>query len=221
MVIGISSNANSESIKETEYLDHDLMEKASNLAELECESYNDCGPLDALQIYEKMLMINSDNEELLLQRNLMLMEVGNFDVRETNGDYIVNVQQIVRDRNGSLVSVIENAGADISPSLFMEKHLDEKEENAEYYKKEIVKIGDDEYVKWRYEIQMSSSEEYRKFNGKTISWQIIPNAIMKTTPGHAAELVDLRINLITALFPAINVDIGDSTWKITEVFKKI
>ena len=106
MVIGISSNANSESIKETEYLDHDLMEKASNLAELECESYNDCGPLDALQIYEKMLMINSDNEELLLQRNLMLMEVGNFDVRETNGDYIVNVQQIVRDRNGSLVSVI-------------------------------------------------------------------------------------------------------------------
>ena len=31
----------------------------------------------------------------------------------------------------------------------------------------------------------------------------------------------LRLDIITALFPAVNVDIGDSTIKITEVFKKI
>jgi len=31
----------------------------------------------------------------------------------------------------------------------------------------------------------------------------------------------MKIDLIIALFPAVNVDVGDSNIKITEVFKKI
>ena len=95
--------------------------KATILSNFECTSYDDCGPLQSLQTLEKMLEIDPENEEILLKRNFMFTEglSGNskfamFDVRETNGDYIVNIQQIVRDKNGNLVSVIENAGTDLS-----------------------------------------------------------------------------------------------------------
>ena len=47
----------------------------------------------------------------------------------------MNVQQIVRDKNGVLVSVIENAGA-----VFTEKYLAE-------YNKDRVTI-EDEYIRW-------------------------------------------------------------------------
>ena len=116
--------------------------KATILSNFECISYNDCGPLQSLQTLEKMLEIDPDNEEILLKRNFMFKKgmdddtkFASFDVRNTNGDYIVNIQQIVRDNNGNLVSVIENAGTDISPTLLTEKYLDSREDVAEYFKK--------------------------------------------------------------------------------------
>ena len=196
--------------------------KATILSNFECISYNDCGPLQSLQTLEKMLEIDPDNEEILLKRNFMFKKgmdddtkFASFDVRNTNGDYIVNIQQIVRDNNGNLVSVIENAGTDISPTLLTEKYLDSREEVAEYFKKEIVKIGDDDYIKWRYEVIMSDSEEERIFFGANKSRETVPDG------ENNGRKMFLQLELIIALFPAVNVDVGDSKIKITEVFKKI
>ena len=196
--------------------------KATVLANFECISYSDCGPLQSLQILEKMLEINPNDEEILLKRNFMLKEgfsnkptFSTFDVKKTNGDYIVNIQQIIRDKDGNLVSVIENAGTDISPTLLTEKYLDSLEEKVIDYKKEIVKIGNDDYVKWRYETIMSDSEEERKFFGANKSIETVPDGERN------GRNVFLQFNLITAIFPAVNVDVGDSNIKITEVFKKI
>jgi len=197
--------------------------KATILSNFECFSYNDCGPLQSLQTLEKMLEIDPENEEILQKRNFMFKKgmddapkFAKFDVRNTNGDYIVNIQQIVRDKNGNLVSVIENAGTDISPTLLTEKYLDSREEIAEYFKKEIVKIGDDEYVKWRYEVIMSDSEEEKRiFFGSSKSREIVPDG------EENGRKMFLQLELIIALFPAVNVDVGDTNIKITEIFKKI
>ena len=196
--------------------------KAAILSNFECTSYNDCGPLQSLHILEKMLEIDPNNEEILQKRNFMFTEglssdskFAMFDVRDTNGDYIVNIQQIVRDKNGTLVSVIENAGTDISPTLLTEKYLDSREEVAEYFIKEIVKIGEDDYIKWHYEIIMSDSEKERIFFGTNKSQETVPDG------ENNGRKMFMKIDLIVALFPAVNVDVGDSNMKITEVFKKI
>ena len=196
--------------------------KAAILSNFECTSYNDCGPLQSLRILEKMLEIDPNNEEILQKRNFMFTEglssdskFAMFDVRDTNGDYIVNIQQIVRDKNGTLVSVIENAGTDISPTLLTEKYLDSREEVAEYFIKEIVKIGEDDYIKWHYEIIMSDSEKERIFFGTNKSQETVPDG------ENNGRKMFMKIDLIVALFPAVNVDVGDSNMKITEVFKKI
>lgn len=192
-----------------------LKGKATILSEFECESYLNCGPLQALQIFENMLEINPENEDIKLKRNFMFTQVNTFDVRETNGEYIVNIQQIVRDNNGMLVSVIENSGTSISPTKLTEKHLDGKEQNSINYKKEIIQIGQNDYIRWYYETEMSSSEKERKFFGMTKSSEIVRDGQLD------GREMSLKIDLIYALFPAINVDKGDSTWKVTEIFKKI
>jgi len=196
--------------------------KATVLSNFECISYNNCGPLQSLQIFEKILEIDPDNEKMQQKRNFMFTEglsnnprFAMFDVKETNGDYIVNIQQIVRDKDGNLVSVIENAGTDISPTLLTEKFLDRKEKDTNNFKKEIVRIGENDYIKWHYEYMVNDSEEKRIFFGLTKSYETVPDG-----EENGREMF-LRIDLILALFPAVNVDVGDSTMKIVEVFKKI
>tara|TARA_B110000014_G_C20050728_1_gene546559 strand:+ start:84 stop:977 length:894 start_codon:yes stop_codon:yes gene_type:complete len=196
--------------------------KATILSNFECVSYNNCGPLESLQIFEKMLEIEPDNENILQKRNLMFVEglssnpkFAMFDVRETNEDYIVNIQQIVRDKDGNLVSVIENAGTDISPTLLTEKFLDRKEKDTTNFKKEIVRIGENDYIKWHYEYMINDSEKERKFFGLTKSFETVPDG------EENGEKMLLRIDLILGLFPAVNVDVGDSVMKIVEVFKRI
>jgi tetratricopeptide (TPR) repeat protein len=199
-----------------------LQGKAIILSDFECVSYSNCGPLQSLQIFEKMLEIDPENEEIQLKRNLMFKKglsdnskFASFDVRKTNGDYIVNVQQIVRDKNGSLVSVIENAGTDISPTLLTEKFLDDRERMTTNFKKEIVRIGENDYIKWHYEMITSDSEEKRTFFGSTKLFGTVQDG------EENGRKKFLELNLITSIFPAVNVDVGDITIKITEVFKKI
>ena len=196
--------------------------KAVILSDFECESYNNCGPLQSLQILEKMLEIDPGNEDIQLKRNFMfkkgldnIPQFAIFDVRETNGDYIVNIQQIVRDRDGNLVSVIENAGTSISPSILTEKYLDRQEEGSTNYKKEIVKIGENDYVKWHYEILNNDSERERKFFGLSKSGVTVANG------EENGRQMTLKIDIMSAIFPAVNIDVGDSSIKIVEVFKKI
>ena len=196
--------------------------KAVILSDFECESYNNCGPLQSLQIFEKMLEIDPGNEDIQLKRNFMfkngldnIPQFAIFDVRETNGDYIVNIQQIVRDRDGNLVSVIENAGTSISPSILTEKYLDRQEEGSTNYKKEIVKIGENDYVKWHYEILNNDSERERKFFGLSKSGVTVADG------EENGRQMMLKIDIMSAIFPAVNIDVGDSSIKIVEVFKKI
>ena len=196
--------------------------KAVILSDFECESYNNCGPLQSLQILEKMLEIDPGNEDIQLKRNFMfkkgldnIPQFAIFDVRETNGDYIVNIQQIVRDRDGNLVSVIENAGTSISPSILTEKYLDRQEEGSTNYKKEIVKIGENDYVKWHYEILNNDSERERKFFGLSKSGVTVADG------EENGRQMMLKIDIMSAIFPAVNIDVGDSSIKIVEVFKKI
>jgi len=192
------------------------------LANTECESYENCGPLQSLQILERMIDIDPENEEIRIKRNFMFTQgydsipnFAMFDVKETNGDYIVNIQQIVRDRDGNLVSVIENAGTDISPTMLTEKYLDSREKNSVNFEKEVVEIGDEKYIKWHYEILTSNSEIERKFFGLSKS------GITVSDGERDGKKMFMKIDLISALFPAVNVDVGDETRKIVEVFKKI
>ena len=62
---------------------------------------------------------------------------------------------------------------------------------------------------------MSDSEEERKFFGANKSIETVPDGERN------GRNMSLQFNLITAIFPAVNVDVGDSTIKVTEVFKKI
>ena len=195
---------------------------ATILSNFECKSYEDCSPLESLRILEKMLEIEPENEEIKLKRNFMFTQgydsipkFAIFDVKETNGDYIVNIQQIVRDRDGNLVSVIENAGTDISPTMLTEKFLDGREKEANNFKKEVVKIGENDYIKWHYELLTSDSEKERKFFGLSKSKLTVSDG-----QENGREMF-LQVDLISALFPAVNVDLGDKTMKIVEVFKKI
>jgi hypothetical protein len=194
--------------------------KATILGNLECKFYTDCPPLEAIQIVEKMLEIDPNNEELKLKRNFLYSQIRLFDMNEINDEYLVHVQLIVRDKNGTLVSVIENSGTDISPTNMLETHLNEKEkEPGNNYKKDIVKIGQDDYIRWHYEIQKSLSEAERKFFGKIKSSEIVPDGY-EPSP-HGPIEMSLQIILISSIFPAINVDEGDQTLRIIEVLKKI
>ena len=51
--------------------------------------------------------------------------------------------------------------------------------------------------------------------------EIIPDAILKEIPGFAPSMSDIRIAVMYSLFPAINVDEGDSVLKITQVLKRV
>ena len=51
--------------------------------------------------------------------------------------------------------------------------------------------------------------------------RIIPDAILKEIPGFAPSMSDIRIAVMYSLFPAINVDEGDSVLKITQVLKRV
>ena len=67
----------------------------------------------------------------------------------------------------------------------------------------------------RYDVIMSDSEEERIFFGANKSQETVPDG------ENNGRKMFMKIDLIIALFPAVNVDVGDSNIKITEVFKKI
>tara|TARA_Y100000590_G_scaffold66743_1_gene72347 strand:- start:606 stop:1304 length:699 start_codon:yes stop_codon:yes gene_type:complete len=185
--------------------------KAIILAGLECNSYNDCGPLEAVKIFEKMLVISPDNKELQLKRDFVLAQIEPFNLHETNGDYIVNIQMIVRNSDGMLVSVIENGKSVVLPTSLLETHLNSKEKTSINFKEEIVRIGESDYIKWSYEGKMGPLEERTKFLGGASEFVSIQNERGMLS----------QIDIITTIFPAIVVDKGDKAWYTAEVFKKI
>ena len=187
--------------------------KAFILEKLDCISYKKCGPLESLRILEELLESDPTNNELENQRNFVLTNVPSFNVRATDGDYLVRFQQILKDSEGSLVSVIDGVGSQVIPTRLLDEYLDEKKNTADIFEKEIVSIEGEQYVKWRYEI--SGIENEGSFYGK---WEIITQITVEDVEEQKTEF---ELELARGLTPAIVTDKGDHYLIIVEILKKI
>ena len=187
--------------------------KAFILEKLDCISYKKCGPLESLRILEELLESDPTNNELENQRNFVLTNVPSFYVRATDGDYLVRFQQILKDSEGSLVSVIDGVASEVIPTRLLDEYLDEKKDTVDIFEKEIVSIEGEQYVKWRYEI--SGIENKRVFYGK---WEIITQI---TVEDAEEQKMDIELELARGLTPAIVTDKGDHYLIIVEILKKI
>ena len=187
--------------------------KAFILEKLDCISYKKCGPLESLRILEELLESDPTNNELENQRNFVLTNVPSFYVRATDGDYLVRFQQILKDSEGSLVSVIDGVASEVIPTRLLDEYLDEKKDTVDIFEKEIVSIEGEQYVKWRYEI--SGIENKRVFYGK---WEIITQI---TVEDAEEQKIDIELELARGLTPAIVTDKGDHYLIIVEILKKI
>ena len=187
--------------------------KAFILEKLDCISYKKCGPLESLRILEELLESDPTNNELENQRNFVLTNVPSFYVRATDGDYIVRFQQILKDSEGSLVSVIDGVGSEVIPTRLLDEYLDEKKDTVDIFEKEIVSIEGEQYVKWRYEI--SGIENEGSFYGK---WEIITQITVEDVE---EQKIEFELELARGLTPAIVTDKGDHYLIIVEILKKI
>ena len=187
--------------------------KAFILEKLDCISYKKCGPLESLRILEQLLESDPTNNELENQRNFVLTNVPSFYVRATDGDYLVRFQQILKDSEGSLVSVIDGVGSEVIPTRLLDEYLDEKKDTVDIFEKEIVSIEGEQYVKWRYEI--SGIENEGSFYGK---WEIITQITVEDVE---EQKIDIELELARGLTPAIVTDKGDHYLIIVEILKKI
>jgi len=187
--------------------------KAFILEKLDCISYKKCGPLESLRILEELLESDPTNNELVNQRNFVLTKVPSFYVRATDGDYLVRFQQILKDSEGSLVSVIDGVGSEVIPTRLLDEYLDEKKDTVDIFEKEIVSIEGEQYVKWRYEI--SGIENEGSFYGK---WEIITQITVEDVE---EQKMDIELELARGLTPAIVTDKGDHYLIIVEILKKI
>ena len=187
--------------------------KAFILEKLDCISYKKCGPLESLRILEELLESDPTNNELVNQRNFVLTKVPSFNVRATDGDYLVRFQQILKDSEGSLVSVIDGVGSQVIPTRLLDEYLDEKKDTVDIFEKEIVSIEGEQYVKWRYEI--SGIENEGSFYGK---WEIITQITVEDVEEQKKEF---ELELARGLTPAIVTDKGDHYLIIVEILKKI
>ncbi len=187
--------------------------KAFILEKLDCISYKKCGPLESLRILEELLESDPTNNELENQRNFVLTKVPSFNVRATDGDYLVRFQQILKDSEGSLVSVIDGVGSEVIPTRLLDEYLDEKKDTVDIFEKEIVSIEGEQYVKWRYEI--SGIENEGSFYGK---WEIITQITVEDVE---EQKIEFELELARGLTPAIVTDKGDHYLIIVEILKKI
>ena len=187
--------------------------KAFILEKLDCISYKKCGPLESLRILEELLESDPTNNELENQRNFVLTKVPSFYVRATDGDYLVRFQQILKDSEGSLVSVIDGVGSEVIPTRLLDEYLDEKKDTVDIFEKEIVSIEGEQYVKWRYEI--SGIENEGSFYGK---WEIITQITVEDVEEQKTEF---ELELARGITPAIVTDKGDHYLIIVEILKKI
>tara|TARA_B100000029_G_scaffold512849_1_gene610643 strand:+ start:118 stop:981 length:864 start_codon:yes stop_codon:yes gene_type:complete len=192
-----------------------LKGKATLLAQFECKSYNDCRPNEALEILDIALDNYPNDEDLKMKRDYLLSKAELFNVLDTNGDYIVNIQFITRDQNGSLVSVIENSRIIVLPSRVLENYLDEKKEFKDTleFKKEIVKIEGDDYMKWHIVTEHYNDDRF---------WRGVVNFEKRVDAvSDEGYQVTFFKDILRAIMPAEGHDKDYETLSIMEFFKKI
>ena len=189
--------------------------KATLLAQFECDSYDNCRLNEALELLDIALDNNPDDEDLKMKRDFLLSKAEQFDVPDTNGDYIVNIQFITRDQNGTLVSVIENSGTSVLPSRVLEKYLDEKGkfDDTVEFKKEIIEIDGQDYIKWHIITEYDNEERFWR---GTVSLE--KRVDTKSDEGYDVTFFK---EILRAIIPAQGYDEGYQTISILEFFKKI
>ena len=188
--------------------------KALILVKLDCMSYKKCGPLESLRILEQMLESDPNNSELENQRNFVLTNVPPFAPKETDGDYIVRFLYVLRNSEGSLVSVVDGFTSRIIPTKLLEEYLDnEKITGMQNLEKEIVSIEGEEYVKWYFEITGIVNE--RTMAGK---WEMNGKIGIEDIE---KQYRVAEIELAGVMIPGIVTDKGDHSLVIVEILKKI
>jgi len=192
-----------------------LKGKAALLVQFECESYENCKPNEALELLDIALENNPNDEDLKMKRDFIFSKAESFNVLDTNEEYIVNIQFITRDQNGTLVSVIENGRISILPSRVLENYLDEKQEFGDTveFKKEMIEIDGQDYMKWH--IVTEHYNEDRFWRG-TVSFEERVNT--KSDEGY--DIIFFK-EVLRAIIPAEGYDEGYETLSILEFFKKI
>ena len=191
-----------------------LNKKAFILVKLDCISYKKCGPLESLRILEQMLESDPNNSELENQRNFVLTNVPPFTPKETDSDYIVRFLYVLRNSEGSLVSVTDGFTSRVIPTKLLEEYLDrEKITNIQNLEKEIVSIEGEEYVKWYFEIPGIENE--RTMIGK---WKMHGKIGIEDIK---KQYRVAKIELTGVMIPGIAIDKGDHSLAIVEILKKI
>ena len=191
-----------------------LNKKAFILVKLDCISYKKCGPLESLRILEQMLESDPNNSELKNKRNFVLTNVPPFTPKETDGDYIVRLLYVLRNSEGSLVSVTDGFTSRIIPTKLLEEYLDnEKITGMQNLEKEIVSIEGEEYVKWYFEIAGIVNE--RTMAGK---WEMNGKIGIEDIE---KQYRVAEIELAGVMIPGIVTDKGDHSLVIVEILKKI
>jgi len=191
-----------------------LNKKAFILVKLDCISYKKCGPLESLRILEQMLESDPNNSELENQRNFVLTNVPPFTPKETDSDYIVRFLYVLRNSEGSLVSVTDGFTSRVIPTKLLEEYLDrEKITNIQNLEKEIVSIEGEEYVKWYFEIPGIENE--RTMIGK---WKMHGKIGIEDIK---KQYRVAEIELAGVMTPGIVTDKGDHSLVIVEILKKI
>ena len=191
-----------------------LNKKAFILVKLDCISYKKCGPLESLRILEQMIESDTNNSELKNQRNFVLTNVPPFTPKETGDDYIVRLLYVLRNSEGSLVSVTDGFTSRIIPTKLLEEYLDgEKITGMQNLEKEIVSIDREEYVKWYFEIPGIENE--RTVIGK---WKMHGKVGIED---FEKQYRVAKIELTGIMTPGIVTEKGDRSLVIVEILKKI
>jgi len=191
-----------------------LNKKAFVLVKLDCMSYKKCGPLESLRILEQMLESDPNNSELENQRNFVLTNVPPFAPKETDGDYIVRFLYVLRDSEGSLVSVADGFTSRLIPTKLLEEYLDnEKITGMQNLEKKIVSIEGEEYVRWYFEITGIQNE--RTMVGK---WEMHGKIGIEDIE---KQYRVAEIELTGVMIPGIATDKGDHSLAIVEILKRI
>ena len=201
--------------------------KAIILGNFDCNSYDDCGPLKALLYLERILEIEPDNSEITLKRNELFRKTKLFQA--TDNEYIVNLQYINRDSEGRLVSVTESVYNGIIPSkmlyLFLDQivekqdtvlHMDggkRTQEKIIYAEKNFVNIDGEKYERWYYEVEQN--------HDKRIFWTKSSIFIEFTEFAEDNLVRDIIVKLVDGNFPAIVVDVGDTSTEVYEILKRV
>ena len=206
-----------------------LETKANAMINLECESYQDCPPRDAIKYLERVLDVEPDNKEVLVKRNMLLTNVRLLEeANSPKSDYVINVQNIIRNSQGVLVSVSGSIYTAILPTTVLDSLLDEIVEKqdtilyidgGERYFDEIVfaekntaYVDGEEYVRWY--VKQKHTQNEVEFMANVAMFATLDDPVIEQ------RQIEVIVKVIDSSFSAITMENGDQSTIIFEILKK-